>query len=151
MVKDYVTGYYVPASQRAAAMAAEGYAAALALASRRRHLQNHWPSLYFSAKAFQDGIYHIGDELEIEVVLNGREIDLNELKVELVYSRERDQLNHNLHTVAMSRQERYPDGGCLYQVRFKPVISGRLVYGVRVIPVVPELPSPFDLGLIRWA
>lgn len=151
MVKDYVTDYYVPASQRAAAMAAEGYAAALALASRRRHLQNHWPSLYFSAKAFQDGIYHIGDELEIEVVLNGREIDLSELKVELVYSRESDQLNHNLHTVAMSRQERYPDGGCLYKARFKPVISGRLVYGVRVIPVVPELPSPFGLGLIRWA
>jgi len=51
----------------------------------------------------------------------------------------------------MACQERYPDGGCLFKLRFKPVISGRLVYGVRVYPVAPELSSPFDLGLIRWA
>ena len=151
MVKDYVASYYAPASLRGAAMAAEGYAAALALASRRRHLQSYWPSLYFSAKTFQDGIHHIGEELEVEVVLNGREIDLDELRVELVYSRDSDQLNHNLHTVTMACQERYPDGGCLFKLRFKPVISGRLVYGVRVYPVAPELSSPFDLGLIRWA
>jgi starch phosphorylase len=151
MVKDYVDRYYAPVSEQAEAMAADGYALALKLASRRRHLQSHWQSLYLSAKAAQDGLYHIGDELEVEVVLNGRDIDLADLKVELVYSRESDALNHNLHRVAMSCQERYPDGGCLYKVRFKPAISGRLVYGVRVYPVASELPSPFDLGLIRWA
>ncbi len=151
MVKDYVQQYYAPASERSRAMSTDKYAPAIALASWRKHVSSSWGNIYFSARALQDGIRRIGDELEVEAVLQPQDIDLKGLQVELVYSLETDELKHNLHIVPMERVESYPDGGFLFKVNFKPEISGRLIYGVRVYPVHKDLVSPYDTRLIRWA
>lgn len=151
MVQDYVRTYYVPASLRTAKMTADNFARAVALADWRRHIKTNWQGIYLSARPPQDSVKTIGDEIEVEAVLNGRAIGNKDLKVELVYSSEADELKHNLHTVPMTSCEAYPDGGCLYRVAFTPAISGRLAYGVRVYPFHEDLVSPFDVSHIRWA
>jgi starch phosphorylase len=151
MVQDYVNRYYVPASERALRMSADSFCRARELASWRRQLRNNWHGIYFSVRSPQDSVKTMGDSLEVEAVLNPRAIDFADLRVELVYSPEADGLKHNLVTVPMEAVETYPDGGCVYRVRFTPKLTGRLAYGVRVYPVHPDLVSPFDMGMIRWA
>ena len=151
MVKDYVRTYYAPLSKRMDEVAANDYAVAKELATWRKRVQAGWSSVYFSAQAMQDGVYEIGDELTVEAVLHPRDFKLDELKVEVVYSLEEHALNHHLHSVPMQCEKTYPDGGCVFRVSFKPELSGRLVYGVRVYPLNEHLISPFDAGAIRWA
>ncbi len=51
----------------------------------------------------------------------------------------------------MTLKETFTDGGRRYTIKFKPELSGRLVYGVRVYPYEENLASPFDVYAIRWA
>jgi hypothetical protein len=107
--------------------------------------------VYISAKATEDKIRQMGDEIELEAVLHPRDLQGTELCVEVVYSLEQDNLEHNLRTFPMTCQESFSDGGQQYKARFKPELSGRLVYGVRVYPVNGSLANPFDAHAIRWA
>jgi starch phosphorylase len=151
MVGEYMARYYVPASERGAAMQADDCAAATELAQWRARIFAAWPSLYFSAHVLPDEIHRIGEAFTVEAVLHPRNVSPQELRVELVYSLEADGLETHLHTVPMNCVQSYSDGGCLYRARFQPEISGRLVYGVRVYPVHEHLSSLFDVGCIRWA
>ncbi len=51
MVKDYVTKFYAPGSERTAVMEESDFAAAAELAKWRQHVQRSWHTLYFTAKA----------------------------------------------------------------------------------------------------
>jgi starch phosphorylase len=156
MVQDYVTRYYAPASERFAAISANNNEAASNLAVWRKNISQHWPSVYLSARAAEDTVaenkvHQIGDELELEAVLHPRDLGNSELCVEVVYSLEQNALEHDLRTVPMTKHETFADGAQHYRVRFKPQLSGRLVYGVRAYPVNHTLASPFDSHAIRWA
>jgi glycogen phosphorylase len=151
MVQDYVTTYYAPASERFAVMSANQNGAASQLAVWRKTVAQNWSSVYLSAKAADDKVHQIGDELELEAVLHPRALQGVELCVEVVYSLEQDNLEHHLYTVPMTRQETLAEGAERYTARFKPELSGRLVYGVRVYPTNSSLVSPFDAHAIRWA
>ena len=151
MVQDYVTTYYAPASKRAAAMAKSDYALASELAGWRGRVLSAWPGLYLSGRLLQNGTRHVGEAVEAEAVLHAQGLPHEDLRVELIYSREEDELKRDIHTVAMQCTETYGDGGSLYKAVFEPHISGRLAYGVRVYPVHEGLTSPFDVHAIRWA
>ena len=150
MVKDYVRTYYGPASERGRKMARSGHRAATELAAWRKHVAESWPSVYFSARPLEESVHRIGDEVEIEAVLNPRGLADDDIRVEVVYSRDEDALQTNLRSAAMKKISVYPDGGELYRVRFRPELSGRLAYGVRAYAAHPTLASPFDAGAIRW-
>ncbi len=150
MVKEYVTRYYAPASQRGAAMREANYAKARQLAAWSKHVREAWPSVYFTAQPAEERVRRIGDEVEVTAVLNLGELE-SDVRVELVYGPAEAALEEDLHRVALERVEQYPDGGHLYRVRFQPELSGRLAYGVRVYPVNDLLTSPFEARAIRWA
>ena len=151
MVKDYVERFYAPAAERARQLSVKDYAPAKALAGWRQKVQSGWHGVYVSAKPLQTASARIGENLQIEAVVNPRDFEQGSLCVELVYSPEADALEHNLHTVTMRCAEQYEDGGCLYRATFAPEVSGRLAYGVRVYPTNEALVSPFDAHAIRWA
>ena len=151
MVKDYVTRYYQPAARRGEAMSAHDYRGATELAGWRKHVAEQWPEVYFEAKPVEDTLRRIGEELEVSAVLNPRDLDEDEIRVELVYSSEEAGLQHDIQVVPMKEVDRYADGGTLYRARFRPDLSGRLAYGVRAYAVHPLLANPFDAHAIRWA
>ena len=93
----------------------------------------------------------IGDEVEVSAVLHLRELDDGDVRVELVYGPAEEELERGLHRVRLERAETLPDGGAHYRARFRPAVSGRLAYGVRVYAVNEHLTSPFDARAIRWA
>jgi glycogen phosphorylase len=151
MVKDYANTYYAPASERFEKMSGKNYEPASQLAAWRKNVTQNWHSVYLSAKATEDKIRNIGEDIELEAVLHPRDLQNTDLRVEVVYSLEQDNLEHNLRTAPMTCKESFSDGGQHYVARFKPELSGRLVYGVRVYPVNKSLVSPFDAHAIRWA
>ena len=152
MVQDYVTAYYAPASQRTAEMTRGDYAPAKELAewrgARGEHLAESLPVGPLAPKRDPPrGRAHRSRG----GAAPPRALPHEDLRVELVYSREEDELRHDIRTVEMTCVETYGDGGSLYKVTFEPHISGRLAYGVRVYPVHEGLTSPFDVHAIRWA
>jgi hypothetical protein len=76
---------------------------------------------------------------------------MDDVRVEVVYSRAEDQLQSGLRTIAMEHVNGYPDGGYHFKARFVPEMSGHLVYGVRAYAFNELLASPFDAQSIRWA
>jgi starch phosphorylase len=151
MVKDYVTKYYRPASQRGRRLAEAQHSAAAGLAEWKERVAEHWPDIYLSAKPAPDLRRVAGEELELEVVLHPGELADIDIRVEVVYSREEDGLRAGLHKVPMGKRKSFPDGGRLYTARFSPELTGRLVYGVRAYPVNDLLANSFDAHAIRWA
>ena len=127
------------------------YTLASELASWRGRVLSAWPGLYLSGRLLQNGTRHVGESVEVEAVLHAQGLPHDDLRVELVYSLEEDELKRDIHRVAMQCTETYGDGGSLYKAVFEPHISGRLAYGVRVYPVHEGLASPFDVHAIRWA
>jgi starch phosphorylase len=150
MVKDYLRTYYMPASDRSAAFAADDHALATDLAAWRKEVAEHWPTVYFQGRPAADGVHQVGDPIEVEAVLNPRGLRGKPMVVEVVYGLEADGLQHGLHLVPMTHEETYPDGGERYVARFRPAISGRLAYGVRAYPTHPGLANPFDGLALRW-
>lgn len=150
MVKEYVTRYYAPASHRGAAMQQDSHATARSLAAWSKHVAEAWPSVYFTAQPAEERVRHVGDEVEVTAVLNLGELE-SAVRVELVYGPAAEALEQSLHTVELKQVEQYPDGAHKYLVRFKPSLSGRLAYGVRVYPVNELLTSQFEARAIRWA
>jgi len=150
MVRDYVEKYYQPAAERGEAFAADPTRAA-SLAAWRAAVNEHWSTVQLHAKALPDAAHRVGDAVTIEATLYPHGLAGTDLLVEVVYGLERDGLQHGLQRVAMQLEERLPDGGERYRVRFEPSISGRLAYGVRALATHPALASPFEGRAIRWA
>ena len=152
MVKDYVRRYYAPASERGRSIAANDFASAIDLARWRETVDGQWPAVAFHAEAIEDAQHHVGEAITIEAVLAPRGLDAGQLTVEVVYGPEDEALEHDLHIVPMQAEGPADDAGEIrYRATFAPDVSGRLVYGVRVYPVHPALPTPFDVRVIRWA
>jgi len=151
MVKEYVERYYVPGSRREAVMTEDDHSAAKYLAAWRERITSAWPGLYLSASPVEDGVLRSGDEIEVDAVLNPRGLSLDDVRVEVVYSRADDQLQKDARTVVMEHVNGFPDGGFHFRARFVPELSGRLVYGVRAYAYNDLLVSPFDAHSVRWA
>ena len=154
MVKDYVTLYYAPASERSRELSAQGFGGAADLAAWREHVAQSWSSVELSAQAVDDGVRRSGDELRVKASFQPHDLGDAEVRVEVVYSLEKDNLMTDLYRVPMQKvtdDENAADGAVHYQATFKPEISGHLVYGVRAYPVNDHLANAFDAHAVRWA
>ncbi|MBX3139522.1 MAG: alpha-glucan family phosphorylase [Trueperaceae bacterium] len=152
MVREYVESYYVPASERGAELSAHGHRKAIELAEWTRHVRELWPQVRFTAGPLAEAPLRIGDEVQLGAELHLGGLAADDVVVEIVYSREGDALEERLELVRMeARGDRAPDGTQAYSARFRPKLSGRLVYGARVVATNPLLSSPFDAHAIKWA
>ena len=151
MVKDYVTTYYAPASERGLALSKSKFKNAKALAKWRGEVDANWSDVYLSAKPLTHGPAHTSDTLTFEALLNPQDLSDTEIRVEVVYGPEDENLNSNLHHAEMTLAETYQDGSRRYVAEFKPELNGRLAYGVRAYPVNEAIASVFDVRAVRWA
>ncbi len=150
MVRQYVTDYYAPASRRGSALAADDYHAAVELAGWRAQVRGAWSQLTLTAGRAERSFLSVGDEIEVQATVTAPGLAGIELRVEVVYSREEDDLQAGLEAVAMTRVAERGDV-FEYRARFSPKLSGRVAYGVRCYPVNHLLASPFDAYAITWA
>ncbi|MBI2939267.1 MAG: alpha-glucan family phosphorylase [Chloroflexi bacterium] len=151
MVKEYVNRYYVPALARGEALSADDFVRVRQLVAWKQAILQEWSGVSAKARVAVDST-SVGRTVPVEarVYLNG--IKPADVRVEVVLARHSGDRLEQLGAVTLElagRDER--DGTYTYCGPFVPQRSGVIEYGVRVLPVHPDLGHKLDLGIARWA
>ncbi len=150
MLKDYLRMYYISAMNNARALSENNYALARDLATWRERVRQNWPRVHVSVYGPETGHLRVGDEVTVRatVFLNGLSPD--DVQVELVYGRPAGNEMRDVRAVPMKLEGSVQDGTASYVGHLRAQESGQIVYGVRAFPYRPELPTKFELRLVKW-
>ncbi len=153
MVRDYTTGYYLPAAASYAAVAAGDFAGAKELAEFRRRVDSAWPQVkvvQVDSSGLPD-IPVIGAELSLRARIDLAGLSPAEVEVQAVLGRvsSDDEL---IDTVTVEMAHTATDSGTeLYAVTTPVPRSGAVGYTVRILPRHRLLSSVAELGLVAAA
>ncbi len=148
MVKEYADDLYAPAARHSAAMSGAQYAGARAVADWKHRVQFYWPEILIEANGPRGGQVTVGEPVEIRAAVRLSGLTPAEIAVEIVHGL-RDA--GTLTDEPMQLVGRTDDGAYLYRGLLSPNASGQLVYGVRIMPVHPDLFNKHEMALVRWA
>src|SRR5947199_278740 len=144
VVREYTDTYYVPASARYRARAADKAALGTQLVGWTRDLAQHWPDGRFGAvRAATEGTRH---HISVEVYL-GR-VDPEAVRVEL-YAEAANGLEPERHAMARGRKLDGPSHGYEYDVRV-PAVRATDDYTPRLLPYHPAAVVPLEAHEILW-
>lgn len=153
MVRDYTTGYYIPAARSHAAVAGEDYSGARELAEFRRRVETAWPQVQVvqvDSSGLPD-IPVIGAELSLRARIDLAGLAAAEVTVQAVIGRVSpdDEL---VDTVVVEMERSEPDAGVeVYTLSTPLPRSGAVGYTVRILPRHRLLSGPAELGLVAAA
>ncbi|MCP2637161.1 alpha-glucan family phosphorylase [Microbacterium sp. HD4P20] len=155
MVKDYVQRLYVPAAAHDAALRADGFGQAKALAAFIGRVKDAWSRISI-ASVDSSGIpqqAQAGDTLEVRADVRLDGLSPEDVAVELVYGRtdEDDALaaEHSVHRLVPAGSA--VDGVVTFTGALPLNVTGTFGYAVRVVPRHEQLVSPVELGLVTYA
>ncbi|MBI3942849.1 MAG: alpha-glucan family phosphorylase [Chloroflexi bacterium] len=154
MLKEYTRRLYVPAAQRNQKFSAGGYTLAREMAAWKRLVVQNWSQVSLEAHGSKDGQSSqlgVGEEIHIEALAQLGNLPADGVIVEALFGQDAGARLIDAKAVPLERAEPGSDGRQLYKGSIKPVTSGSLAYGVRLIPWRPELSDKHELGLVRWA
>ena len=150
MVKEYTTRFYVPAIQLGKQIEQNMYAKARVLADWKEKIKVGWPSLALYVEGQHDGQLSLGEEINVRAWVRADKLQPGDFSVEVVYGEANDDVIIPEHVLPMEYIKKEQDGSFRYEARLKPIESGSIGYGVRVLPSHPALGGKHDMGLIRW-
>lgn len=151
MVKDYIIHYYAPAYERGRALERDDFERTRRLVAWKRDLMNRWQSVRVEAGGRATSTTSVGTPIPVEARVCADGIDPQHLVVEVVCAKSRDGSLEPLGATPLEHVSTDREGNHLYTGSFVPQASGTIVYGVRVLPVHPDLANRFELGIVRWA
>jgi len=154
MVKEYTTRFYVPEIQRGICIEQNHYQQARELAAWEDRIRRIWPGLGVYVSGLRDGHFDLGAGFDIQAWVRADNLHPEDICVDVVYGELANSTDDHIvpqQTLPMIYTKREKDGAYRYDIRFQPVESGTLAYGVRVLPKHADLPNVYDLGLILWA
>jgi glycogen phosphorylase len=154
MVKAYATRFYVPEIQRGICIEQNHYQQARELAAWEDRIRRIWPGLGVYVSGLRDGHFDLGAGFDIHAWVRADNLHPEDICVDVVYGELANSTDGHIvpqQTLPMIYTKREKDGAYRYDIRFQPVESGTLAYGVRVLPKHVDLPNVYDLGLILWA
>ncbi len=153
MVRDYVESSYVPAAERGALLARNGFALARQLADWKLKIPIRFSSLRLKdirvEGATGDSIA-LGQPLTIKVRIEPGKLTLPEILVQLVigptdghdFTAKPDVIT--LKGLADNR------GALIFSGTHELAQNGRYTYGIRVLPQTDGLDNPLETGLVLW-
>ena len=152
MVGEYVSRFYVPASQRGQHLGDNNYRTARDLAAWKRKVRGAWPHLALRAMEMPRRQVAYGERLRFVVAAKLDKLAPEDVEIELL-------LNPSLRELAARNPEESflfrPDGAVengeqRYVVEVPIERAGKLEYRVRAYPRHPALSHRFEVGLMRW-
>jgi glycogen phosphorylase len=150
MVKEYTTRFYVPEIQLGMQIEQNTYEKARVLADWKEKIRLGWSGLELYVEGRRDGQLSLGEDISVRAWVRADKLLPEDLSVELVYGEASDDVVVPQHALPMEYIRKEQDGSYRYEMRLKPVESGSIGYGVRVLPSHPALGGKHDMGLIRW-
>ncbi|MBI5216936.1 MAG: alpha-glucan family phosphorylase [Ignavibacteriae bacterium] len=153
MVRQYTEEMYLHAAKREASLSANNFERAKSFAVWLEHIQEHWEELKIAGVHVDgdDGM-KVGDTLAVKATIELGALNASDISVELYYG----QLNakgeiEEPKMIAMKPVSASKGKPATFEGTIRLDSSGRMGHTVRVLPLHPDLHSPFRLGLILWA
>jgi starch phosphorylase len=154
MVREYVTGMYLPAARASRALAAGGpagqFTGARELAGWKARVTKAWPQVRIEHVEADDHDQSPGSALTVRASIALGELSPQDVSVQAVYGRAGDEDEIIAPELADLRLEAPPADGA--PARFAGQIRlgrpGPFGYSVRVLPSHPMLSSAAELGLV---
>lgn len=153
MVAEYTDRFYVPLAKRFRALANNDFARAKSLAAWRRRLQANWPQIRIeSVNGDLPSEIYVGQPFQSSAIVYLGNLKPGEVHVELYVGlvNPKGELARG-DAVTMEMIAELGDNRYRYKAEVIRNMSGRHGYTVRVLPNHPDLATPFQTGLIRWA
>jgi starch phosphorylase len=152
MVREYAESSYIPALVRGLELSQENLKRAIALAHAKDAYRAKWGGIKIvGVHASGNGHYKVGDQLQVEVLLDLPDMQPDDLAVQLFAGRltstgeiETPQVLRMQHARQMAPNRH------LFTGTLQCSSSGRQGYAVRVLPGNPDMATPFEPGLIIW-
>ncbi|MBS4096094.1 MAG: alpha-glucan family phosphorylase [Sulfuricella sp.] len=151
MVGEYVSRFYLPASEQGKLYAGEGYANARLIAEWKAKIRGAWQNI--SLRRLDTPKKHIrfGDTLKFEVAVRLDGLKPEDVEVELLLRRPaKKDLSDFLHFSFTCQGIIQETGECRFTLDMSPEMCGRLDYKIRIYPHHPLLTHPLEMGLMLW-
>jgi starch phosphorylase len=148
MVRDYTGALYEPAARASRRLGADGGAAAAGLAAWRERIRAAWPDVRLAEVDVDESDLEAGSTRRVEVRTDLAGLTEEDVLVQVVHGplgADGELLPHPVTTELTARGEGRYEGDIGVDV------AGSYGVTARIIPVHPDLASPFDLGIIAWA
>jgi starch phosphorylase len=150
MLGEYVSKYYIPASRQGHRYTQNGYEAAKAVSAWKAKVRAAWSGIAARRLDNPKSKIQFGESLPVEVAVKLNGLAPGDVCVELLLSRGLRDGSPMQHTHELAHNGALADGEHRYMLDFKPGLSGRLDYRIRVYPRHELLTHPFELGLCSW-
>jgi starch phosphorylase len=153
MVCEYVESAYLPAHRRRAALEADGFARAKALARWKVRVAKHWRGVrVVKVEAGLPGELRVGNVFEVRASIAAEPLGAGDLAVQVYLGTvdERQELVA-AEAVEMSPAGKGQDGTLAFTAEVACRESGLRGFTVRVLPRHEDLAHPHETGLIVWA
>ncbi len=154
MVQEYVEDLYTPAASSAAALLADSFAGARALAEYRSRVRAAWPRVRV-AQVDISGLPdtpELGSEMTVRAAVALAGLQPCDVNVQAVVGRvdDRDELRDAL-VVTMQPAGDADSDGQRFEATLRLPHAGLLGYTVRVLPQHPWMATPAEFGLLHLA
>ncbi len=152
MVREYTQRFYVSAAEWMIKMTENDFAHAIHLAHWKQSLYKSWAAIRFDAveQASPDKLT-VGNQLEIRASVRLGDLKPEDVDVQL-YSGRIDGHGQLTQTQAVPMECVHSNSHVhLFKGSVPCTKTGIHGYGVRVVPKNPDLPNPYEPGLILWA
>lgn len=150
MVRQYVEELYLPASDAAAAAAADHFALARSLATWKARVRGEWSGVrveHVEADGVND-VVQLGDAITVRAFVNLGSLAPSDVSVQVVCGRvNADDRLTAPRTLAMEPVEQYEANRWQYRLLVPLDTNGPFGYTVRIMPRHEGLVRPQDLGL----
>jgi starch phosphorylase len=152
MVHEYIAKFYLPASQKGALLAQNGFERATALAVWKARVRQAWPAVAVRRLDAPKRRIQFGDSMRLEVGVRLNGLKPADVTVELLLSHdslEPDEppVRHALvATGAVTAADEQ-----VFALELAPELCGKLDYRIRAYPCHELLTHPFEMGLMFWA
>src|SRR5258708_8567205 len=153
MVMEYTEKYYIPARERVERLTTPDLSRGVAFAQWMKHVTQEWPEVKVVKVETNGDSLQIGSEQEIHAWVDLGHLTPDDVTVQFYYGT----LNTKGEIVVGDTIDMIPsgsqDGTSVHEFTARVAYGSTGLHGisVRVLPCHPDLASPFQRGLIRWA
>ncbi|MDD5476395.1 MAG: alpha-glucan family phosphorylase, partial [Syntrophales bacterium] len=156
MLRQYYEEMYLPAARRAELLEAKGYEKARALAEWKQKIPLRFSRdhiRWYKVRGFTGDRLNVGDSFHVEAGVYLGKLAEDEVRVELVIMESGEkavstwQEAVTMNKTAVDESEET----IIYSGEYRTDKAGTFVYGIRIIPVHPDLFCYQEPGLVHWA
>jgi glycogen phosphorylase len=150
MLAEYVSKFYLPASRQGHRFKEAGYENAKQVAAWKARVRAAWPGVTARRVDAPTTRILFGESIPVEVAVKLNGLNPNDLFVELILTRGLIENPAVRHSHELQPAGTLDSGEQRYTAEIRPGLSGRLDYGIRIVPRNDLLTHPYELGLTRW-